>query len=268
MNINETTKALALVQAFDNRTVGEVNVRAWHAILSDADAADVMEAIRLHYAERTDWIMPAHIRQSVRDIVRAREISPWAPGQYGVKREEALPELPQGERLTADDISPSVVELLSQLRSALPEVDRARVFPRQAAWDREQRAFQRSQGGEPNPAYRPTAAKSGTTCFNRKVHDPHPWAIEGDTFACPGVPTPPTCPFCAVSLEAVCPEHGESLASPDRLREICRAYGPHDSGTHVPGCPDRVVAGLCQVCGAESDDLAAHHADYPNGSCA
>lgn len=213
MNILETSSALALAQAYDNRTVGEANVRAWHLILADLAAADVMEAIRRHYAADSAWIMPAHIVRLAGEIgqERAKAARQWAPGQHGVPKEEALPEITRGERLTADDISPEVVTLLGQLRSALPDVDRGRLFPRQAAWDREQRAFQRSQGGEANPHYR-----------HRSVDD--------------------------------------------RLRDVCRVEGAHDSGEHAEGCPDAPFV-TCQLCGARSQDLAGHHRDYPNGSC-
>ena len=49
-----------------------MDVRAWQTVLADADAADVMEAIRRHYAEHTERIMPAHIRRTVRDMVHDR----------------------------------------------------------------------------------------------------------------------------------------------------------------------------------------------------
>jgi len=86
MNLKETNTALALVQAFDRRTVGEVDVRAWQSVLGDLEVADVMEAVRRHYADSSEWMMPAHVRRGVAEIVAERnrpEPSPYAPGQYG-----------------------------------------------------------------------------------------------------------------------------------------------------------------------------------------
>lgn len=188
MNINETTQALALAQAFDNRTVGEVNIRAWHAVLADADAADVMAAIREHYAEHTEWIMPAHIRTAVRDMVNQREMAArstgWAPGQAGVAKDQAVPEVTIGERLALSDLPGEVAALVARVRADLPRGSREALAPRKVAWEREHKAFLRTQSSEPNPLYKPT---SGTPCFDSQAHPAHPWAIDGDRFACPGV---------------------------------------------------------------------------------
>jgi len=201
MNIMETATALALAQSFDRRTVGEGDIRAWHAIIGEIPADDVMEAIRRHYAEETDWIMPAHVRRIVRDIVRERAVAAtkWAPGQYGVPKADALPELPHGERLTEADVSPKVLDLLTQLRASLPDVPRSKLFPREAYWEAQQRAFQ----GEAtlNPHYRPEAAAEALRMSERA--DPDPAEVE----------------------------RAAKIAD-------CRTSGPHDSGLHVVGCPD------------------------------
>lgn len=158
MNLGETAQALALAQAYDRRTVGEMDVRAWHALLADAPAADVMEAVRRHYAEQTDWIMPAHIRRMVRDIARERETSPWAAGQYGVPREDAAPEVRGADRLALSDLPAAVADLVSRVRADLPEGSREALMPRKVAWEREHAAFRRQQAAEPNPRYRPRTA--------------------------------------------------------------------------------------------------------------
>lgn len=155
MNISETSNALALAQAYDNRTVGEMNVRAWHAILGDLGAADVMEAIRRHYAETDAWVMPAHIRRAVADIEleRARAARRWAPGQAGVAPEDALPELPGP---LTESQKRSWREVLESLGVRIPDGSREALMPRTVAWEREQRAFLRTHDGEPNPLYRPS----------------------------------------------------------------------------------------------------------------
>jgi len=165
MNIAETTNALALAQAFDNRTVGEVNIRAWFSVLVHADAADVMAAIRDHYATTTEWIMPAHILRAVAAMVKTREASPWAPGQYGVPLADAMPEI--SGPIDESAISPSVRALLEATRAMLPEGSREKLMPRTVAWEREHRAHVRVRDAEPNPLYKP---KPGCTCV--PVPDP------------------------------------------------------------------------------------------------
>lgn len=162
MNIAETTNALALAQAFDNRTVGEVNIRAWHSILSGADARDVMAAIRDHYAGTTEWIMPAHILRAVAAMVKTREASPWAPGQYGVPLADAMPEI--SGPIDESAITPSVRALLDSVRAMLPEGSREALMPRKVAWEREHQAHVRVKDGTPNPLYRADAAPALVAC--------------------------------------------------------------------------------------------------------
>lgn len=194
MNLFETAQMLAHMQAYDQRTVGEADVIAWQALLVDAPFEDCQEAIRRHYAEETDRVMPAHVRRLVRDIAREREVSPWAAGQYGVPRDEAVPEVPTGERLALSDLPAAVADLVARVRADLPEGSRDVLYPRRAAWEREHRAYLRSKGGEPNPLYRP---KVGTVCSNREPHQAHRWSIGADQFACLGVAegccSDPTC---------------------------------------------------------------------------
>jgi hypothetical protein len=172
----ETAQALGLAQAYDNRTVGEVNVRAWHAILGDCDAADVMEAIRRHYAVETTWIMPAHIRLSVGVMVSERKNAErrtgWAPGQAGVPKDQAMPEITGGEDpgwfagAIQQAASTSAAEILAEIRRNLPEGSREALMPRRVAWEREHRAYLRTRDPEPNPHYRPTPSY---TCDSNDV---------------------------------------------------------------------------------------------------
>lgn len=176
MNINETTQALALAQAFDNRTVGEVNIRAWFSVLSEADAADVMAAIRDHYATTTEWIMPAHIRAAVSVMEQRRaaaaQATGWAPGQYGVPRDQAMPEvLPGDERLALSDLPAAVASLVARVRADLPEGSKEALKPRTVAWEREHAAFRRSQDGEPNPHYKPKTIFDHDSCAHAPNDD-------------------------------------------------------------------------------------------------
>lgn len=68
MNRAETAQLLAMVQAFDRRTVGESDVLAWADVLHDIDHADAAQAVRDHYRDSHDWLMPADVRKRVKAI--------------------------------------------------------------------------------------------------------------------------------------------------------------------------------------------------------
>ena len=158
MNLPETGLMLAQMQAYDQRTVGESDVIAWQALLVDAPFEDCQEAIRRHYSENTDRIMPAHVRRLVRDIHGEREMAVratgWAAGQHGVARDDAHPEItgPIDDSNLAPVLKAKLHELLSE---RFPEASREKLKPRTVAWEREHRAFVRLRDGEPNPYYRP-----------------------------------------------------------------------------------------------------------------
>lgn len=73
MNQAETARVLAVVQAFDNRSVGEINVAAWQRVLRDINFEDAQQAVIDHYCECRDWIMPADVRSAAIAIARHRE---------------------------------------------------------------------------------------------------------------------------------------------------------------------------------------------------
>jgi hypothetical protein len=70
----EVAEVLAMVAAFDRRTVGRADVAAWHLVLGDLEASDVREAVAEHFSGRRDWLMPADIRDSVK-AKRAKRLS-------------------------------------------------------------------------------------------------------------------------------------------------------------------------------------------------
>lgn len=151
MNRSETARILAAMAAFDRRTVGDSDVIAWHAVLSDVDYEDALMAVRNWYTRNTEWIMPAHVRKLVEDIQRERQVSPWAPGQYGVPRESAYPQI-------APEVRPGPVsEAIRDFLARLSPGSWAALHPRRAAWAREHQAYRRQAGAEPNPHYDPTA---------------------------------------------------------------------------------------------------------------
>lgn len=61
MNKQEVAKLLTAISIIDNRVVGVETVEAWHSLVGDYDLDDAMRAVRWHFAESTDYLMPAHI---------------------------------------------------------------------------------------------------------------------------------------------------------------------------------------------------------------
>lgn len=171
MNLSETARLLAAIAAFNNRTIGAADVGAWQSVLGDIELADAMEAVRRHYTESTEWLMPAHVRRLIGEIVKARETSPWAPGQYGVPREEAMPEV--SGPVEVYEVPGPLLDLITQVRAILPDGSREALFPRRVAWEREHRAYLRTRDGEPNPRYLPSAGDRAAraACRDSGPHD-------------------------------------------------------------------------------------------------
>ena len=70
MNKMEIARLLTAIAALDNRKVLEETVEAWYAVLHSYPYQDAAEAVRQHFEDSTEYLMPAHIR---RGILRARE---------------------------------------------------------------------------------------------------------------------------------------------------------------------------------------------------
>lgn len=63
MKLAEVALVLAKAAAYDRRTVGEADARAWHEVLADVELVDALQAVAAHYRDSTDWLMPAHLRR-------------------------------------------------------------------------------------------------------------------------------------------------------------------------------------------------------------
>ena len=72
MNITDTAKVLAKIQAFNNRTFDKPAVMAWHEVLEDLDLDDSLTAVSTYFRESKEWIMPSDIRAGVKAIRNAR----------------------------------------------------------------------------------------------------------------------------------------------------------------------------------------------------
>ena len=73
MDRNDIIDLLTIVQAGDNRTVGQPEVNLWHQLLGHLDRDDCTDAIMAHRREQPgQWLEPGHILQRVRAVVRDR----------------------------------------------------------------------------------------------------------------------------------------------------------------------------------------------------
>jgi hypothetical protein len=94
----EAAALLALASSFDNRTQNSAATRAWAEALSDVDFQDAQTAIVEHYKTESRWIMPADVRNGVRNIQRERAAA--APDVYELEPPTWVTEL-EGEEFDA-----------------------------------------------------------------------------------------------------------------------------------------------------------------------
>jgi hypothetical protein len=73
----EVARVLAKAAAFDQRTIGEADVAAWHEIVAKVELADGLAAVTRHYTETGARIMPADLlrhARAAREDRRRREV--------------------------------------------------------------------------------------------------------------------------------------------------------------------------------------------------
>lgn len=79
MTKSEVALVLVKCAAFDQRTIAEGDVEAWHEIVGHVDVADGLAAVTSWYSEHHDRIMPADILKIVfPDPTKDPEFDPWA----------------------------------------------------------------------------------------------------------------------------------------------------------------------------------------------
>lgn len=78
MNLREAGQLLIKAQAYDNRTIGEMNIQAWAEALAEVDYTMALDAVTTHYFSTAEWIGPSHIRRHVREVElqRMRDVGP------------------------------------------------------------------------------------------------------------------------------------------------------------------------------------------------
>lgn len=75
MNTADAAELLTLAAAFDRRTIGEADARAWAAALHAVPLDhDTRAAVARHYAETREWLTPAHVT-STRARIRAERLA-------------------------------------------------------------------------------------------------------------------------------------------------------------------------------------------------
>lgn len=76
MSKSDVALLLAAIAAYDQRTIGEADVEAWHAAAQYArwDLEGARRAVVAHYAEARQRIMPADVTAGIR---AGRETNPW-----------------------------------------------------------------------------------------------------------------------------------------------------------------------------------------------
>lgn len=74
MTPTQTAELLLLCAAYDQRTVGDADVRAWASLMVAADQREAVAVVQSWYAEHRERITPADIRAGVRKV-RAERIA-------------------------------------------------------------------------------------------------------------------------------------------------------------------------------------------------
>ena len=210
----DASELLTLAAAFDRRTVGEADARAWAAALNAMPLDDdAREAVARHYAETEKWLTPAHVRTQ-RARIRAERIDhanvlddgrpDETPAQFLARRRALTAAVADG-RLEAQTATQAVGLAPSTAPRALtggpaPEVaDRlagaGRRIPDAAADDlrpyRPVHAERESlaQHGQPDPldvpcTHPPCRSPAGKPCRNRHRaprSTPHPSRLDDAT---------------------------------------------------------------------------------------
>ena len=83
---------LSAAGIYDERTIAEADVAAWHAAAGQYDREDALAAVVRHYTDSTEWMKPAHLKQHILAIRNER----------ASRQQHPVRELPS--RFEADDV--------------------------------------------------------------------------------------------------------------------------------------------------------------------
>lgn len=136
----DIARLLAACAAYDRRTVGEMDIIAWHKAIGALDYADSLEAVARHYANSRDWIMPADVAAGVRAIRndRAGQIHSEALALPSKFEDDALRDLRLARGIAhCRDVLDPILDCLRAKRDAsapdLSESDRRLMLARKRA---------------------------------------------------------------------------------------------------------------------------------------
>lgn len=110
MNRSETAALLALAAAYDQRTIGQSDVLAWHELLGDVDARDAMAVVKNHYSTMRQRLLPVDVIEGVKKVRRQRlddnplpqPVSGLTEPVYREWLRETTAAIASGELVTAD----------------------------------------------------------------------------------------------------------------------------------------------------------------------
>ena len=68
MNIEQTSKILAMIALLENRKFTDEQIAAWQVILRDIDIEHASQAVTRYYQNQTEQIKPAHVYRLAKEI--------------------------------------------------------------------------------------------------------------------------------------------------------------------------------------------------------
>jgi hypothetical protein len=150
---DDVIEVLAKCSAYDQRTVGEVDVMAWHEVLARMELTDALEAVRRHYSESSARAMPADILRNARV---ARDERERQAKQLARSEVLALPSRFEPDEIRDERVKRGVAEVVAAL-PVVPETERIhqkalkRVLAERGRPQRESKPPKRKGKGKPIP---------------------------------------------------------------------------------------------------------------------
>lgn len=149
MTPEDVIDVLSKAGAYDNRTIGQVEVVAWHEVIGRYDRDEALDAVARHYGESRDRMMPADLIQHIKAIRNERRAHHEAlalPGRYETDEERDERNKAAAKRIRDEIIAPLLA------RMAIPPAPR---IPAGVWWDdadaRERHAAAALAAGRPKP---------------------------------------------------------------------------------------------------------------------
>lgn len=72
MNKTEMAKLLTMASAIDNRKIGTETVEAWFMVIGDIEFEIAVEALKTHFNDSSEYLIPNHIRVLATKIEKHR----------------------------------------------------------------------------------------------------------------------------------------------------------------------------------------------------